>query len=180
MGLTTQSVFLIGLMGAGKTTIGQALASRLSFQFYDSDHVLAERTGASITTIFEVEGEAAFRAREANVIDELTMLPDIVLATGGGAVNALETRQRLKSRGVVIYLHSTAETSYERIRRNRERPLLQVADPLAMLRALYDARHRLYQQCAAYTVESYRDKPIYVVNEIIDLLSREGETSHSN
>jgi shikimate kinase len=165
------SLFLVGLMGAGKTTIGQLLARRLSYEFFDSDHVLEQRTGASAATIFEVEGEPSFRTREEAIIDELSLLPSVVLATGGGAVLNAHTRQRLSVRGTVIYLHASAQTSYERVRRNRERPLLMVDDPLQKLSALYRQRHPLYLECAAHVVESHRDRPSQVVQEVITLVS---------
>lgn len=169
--MQTGNVFLIGLMGSGKTTIGQILAKRLQIPFVDSDHELEQRTGVSVATIFEIEGEPAFRHREAAVIDELSLREPVVLGTGGGAIIDPQTRSILRERGTVVYLHSTAETSYERIRRNRDRPLLMVADPLARLRALYDVRHPLYAATAHFVVESYRDRPSAVVTEIIGRLS---------
>ena len=157
-------------MGSGKTTIGQLLAKRLQLPFIDSDHELERRTGVNVSTIFEVEGELAFRQREAAIIDELSSLQSIVLATGGGAILDPQTRNVLRERGTVIYLHSTAETSYERIRRNRDRPLLMVNDPLARLRQLYELRHPLYRETAHFVVESYRDRPAAVVHEIASAL----------
>lgn len=157
-------------MGSGKTTIGQLLAKRVGMPFIDSDHELEQRTGVSVATIFEIEGEAAFRVREAALIDELTQKPGIVLGTGGGAILNTDSRRVLHERGTVIYLHSTAETSYERIRRNRDRPLLLVTDPLTRLKQLYEARHRLYVETAHYTIESYRDRPSAVVAEIVQRL----------
>jgi len=154
-------------MGSGKTTIGQLLAKRIGMPFVDSDHELEQRTGVSVATIFEIEGEEAFRIREAAIIDELTQKAGIVLGTGGGAILSANSRRVLHERGTVIYLHSTAETSYERIRRNRDRPLLLVTDPLMRLKQLYDARHHLYNETAHYTVESYRDRPTAVVTEIM-------------
>ncbi len=156
-------------MGSGKTTIGQLLARRLHRQFFDSDHELESRTGVSVATIFEIEGEPAFRAREAQVIDEITQHQPIILGTGGGAVLNASTREVLHARGTVIYLHSTPETSYERVRRNRDRPLLMVSDPLARLRQLYELRHPLYQKTAHFTVESYRDRPSAVAAEIAEI-----------
>jgi shikimate kinase len=165
----TQNIFLIGLMGSGKTTIGQLLAKRLGRPFFDSDHELEARTGVSVATIFEIEGEPAFRAREAQIINELTQQHPIILGTGGGAILNAGTRDVLHTRGTVIYLHSTPETSYERVRRNRDRPLLMVTDPLARLRQLYEMRHPLYRETAHFVVESYRDRPSAVVAEIVYL-----------
>lgn len=161
------NVFLIGLMGSGKTTIGQLLAKRLQLPFIDSDHELELRTGVSVATIFEIEGEPAFRHREAAIIEELSGRESIVLGTGGGAILDPQTRRLLRERGMVVYLHSTAETSYERIRRNRDRPLLMVTDPLLRLRQLYELRNPLYVETAHVVVESYRDRPTAVVNDIV-------------
>lgn len=155
-------------MGAGKTTIGQLLAKRVGLDFIDSDHELEQRTGVSVATIFEIEGEPAFRAREATVVDELTQRNGLVLGTGGGVVLDANNRAALRSRGTCVYLHSTPETSYERVRRNRDRPLLMVTDPLARLKQLYEARHPLYTDTSHFTVESYRDRPNAVVAEIIE------------
>ncbi len=171
MAMASRNVFLIGLMGSGKTTIGQLLAKRLGLPFVDSDHVLEQRTGVSVATIFEIEGEASFRAREAAIIDELTQYDGIVLGTGGGAILDPASRAVLSARGTVFYLHSSAETSYERVRRNRDRPLLMVTDPLARLRQLYETRHPLYVSTARFIVESYRDRPSAVIAEIIERLS---------
>jgi len=164
-------VFLVGLMGSGKTTIGQLLAKRLGLQFVDADHELEKRTGVSIATIFEIEGEAAFRSREATLIDELTMREGIVLGTGGGAILHADSRAALKTRGDTFYLHSSPETSFERLRRNRDRPLLLVSDPLSKLRQLYESRHSLYLDTAHFIVESYRDRPSAVAAEIESMLS---------
>lgn len=171
--MQNRNVFLIGLMGSGKTTIGQLLAKRLQLPFIDSDHELEQRTGVSVATIFEIEGEAAFRQREASVIDEISRNDGVVLGTGGGAILDPQTRNHLRERGTVVYLHSTAETSYERIRRTRDRPLLMVNDPLVRLRQLYDFRNPLYLETAHFVVESYRDRPTAVVSEISGILSEQ-------
>jgi shikimate kinase len=166
-----RNIFLIGLMGSGKTTIGQLLAKRLQLPFVDSDHELEQRTGVRVATIFEIEGEVAFRQREALIIDELSRRETIVLGTGGGAVLNAQTCALLRERGTVIYLHSTAETSFERVRRNRDRPLLMVSDPLQRLRQLYEQRDPIYVATAHHIIESYRDRPTAVVNEIVALLA---------
>ncbi|MDQ1362797.1 MAG: shikimate kinase [Pseudomonadota bacterium] len=134
--------------------MGRQLAKKLHLDFYDSDKVIEARTGASIPLIFELEGEAGFRQREQAVIDELTQLPGIVLATGGGAILREANRQHLKSRGTVIYLHSDISHLMDRIRHDRNRPLLQTADPEAKLRELMTQREPLYREAAHITINT--------------------------
>jgi shikimate kinase len=165
-----KSIFLVGLMGAGKTTVGQLLAKRFGFEFVDSDQEIEARAGASVATIFEIEGEASFRAREALIVDELTTRSHVVLATGGGAIIDPMSRRLLRERGTVIYLHTTPEMAYQRVRRSRERPMLRVEDPLLKLRLLYEQRHDLYDQCANHVVKSHGDRPALVVADIVALL----------
>ena len=141
-------------MGAGKTTMGRQLAKKLHLDFFDSDRVIEERTGATIPLIFELEGEAGFRQREQLVIDELTQKSNIVLATGGGAILRAENRQYLKSRGTVIYLHSDIAHLMERIRHDKNRPLLQTADPEGRLRELMIQREPLYRDTAHITINT--------------------------
>ena len=157
------SIFLVGMMGAGKTSVGRVLAKRLDKTFHDSDHVIEERTGVKIPVIFEIEGEAGFRNRETSVIDELTALPDIVLATGGGAILSESNRTRLRSRGMVVYLRATVRDLLNRTRHDRNRPLLQTSDPLARLAELYRQRDALYRETASYIVESDRAEVIRLV-----------------
>lgn len=140
-------------MGAGKTTVGRRLAQLLERSFYDSDQVICEKTGVSIPTIFELEGEQGFRDREAAVIDELTRGSGVVLATGGGAVLREENRRCLKERGMVIYLHVPPEVLLERTRCDKNRPLLQVADPLAKLQELHEKRDPVYRETAHVVLE---------------------------
>jgi shikimate kinase len=121
------SLFLTGPMGAGKSTIGRQLSKRLNKEFHDSDHEIEARTGVDIPLIFELEGEAGFRKREQAIIEELTRIPDIILATGGGAILDPENRRHLSARGRVIYLHATVNQQLKRTRRDRNRPLLQPA-----------------------------------------------------
>jgi shikimate kinase len=130
------NVFQVGMMGAGKTTVGRTLARRLKLRFVDSDHEIEARCGVKIPVIFEIEGEAGFRAREAQAIAELTLLDGIVLATGGGVVLGAENRRLLAAHGTVVYLRATPEHLYERVRQDRNRPLLATGDPLERLRAL--------------------------------------------
>lgn len=140
-------------MGAGKTTIGKRLAQTLARPFYDSDHVICEKTGVSIPTIFELEGEQGFREREACTIEDLTRENGIVLATGGGVVLREDNRQRLRERGLVIYLHACPTVLLERTRCDKNRPLLQVDNPLAKLQTLYQARDPIYRQTAHAVIE---------------------------
>ena len=142
------NIFLIGLMGAGKTTHGKQLAALLQRDFIDSDQLICQRTGVSISTIFELEGEGGFRKREAAIIDELTRRNSIILATGGGAVLSPDNRHWLHTRGTVIYLHATPEILYRRIQYDKNRPLLQVANPLDKLQTLYQQRDPLYRETA--------------------------------
>ena len=151
------NIYLVGMMGAGKTTVGRALAQKMQMRFADSDKVLVERTGVPIATIFEIEGEAGFRDREEAIIAELTTLTDIVLATGGGAVTRPACREHLRSQGTVIYLHARPETLWLRIRHARHRPMLHAADPRARLAELYAARDPLYREVADHVIESDRD-----------------------
>ena len=142
------------MMGAGKTSVGRVLARRLNKTFHDSDHVIEERTGVKIPVIFEIEGEPGFRARESAVIDEFTSLPDIVLATGGGAILGESNRDRLKSRGLVVYLRANVRDLLNRTRHDRNRPLLQTADPRARLTELYELRDPLYRETAHLTIDT--------------------------
>lgn len=140
-------------MGAGKTTVGRQLAKRLKRRFLDADHEVEARTGVRIPVIFDIEGEAGFRRRETQVIEELSREEGLVLATGGGAVLAPENRRCLRETGVVVYLRAPPAVLYERTRHDRNRPLLQVSDPLAKLNELYAQRDPLYREVAHIVVE---------------------------
>jgi shikimate kinase len=148
--------FLVGLMGAGKTTVGRLLAKHYGCTFHDSDHEIETRTGVKIPVIFEIEGEAGFRKREENAIAELSALSEIVLATGGGAVLSAVNRDNLRKNGLVIYLRGSPEHLYERTRHDRNRPLLQTENPLAKLRELYKQRDPLYREVADIVVDTGR------------------------
>ena len=156
-------------MGAGKTTVGRQLARRLGRPFYDSDHEIVERTGVPIPTIFEIEGEDGFRRREAQTIRELTEDDGLVLATGGGAVLRAENRERLHDTGWVVYLNVPPVLLYERTRNDRNRPLLQVADPLTRLEELYTLRDPLYRETAHLVVDGSH----LVASGIVQYLLRE-------
>lgn len=164
---TTTNVFLVGLMGAGKTTVGRQLAERLGYEFFDSDHEVEKRCGADIPWIFDVEGEAGFRKRERLMIDELTRREHIVLATGGGAVLLEPNRQALRTRGFVVYLRADVERLYRRTARDRNRPLLQTEDPRAKLEELLRQREPLYQEIADLTVNTDRGSVNRVVGQIL-------------
>ena len=163
MSLYRGNLFLVGLMGAGKTTLGRQLARRLDKRFIDADHELESRLGVSIPTIFELEGETGFRDREEAMIDELTRMTNVVLATGGGAVTRPASRARLKENGTVLYLHAEPETLWQRLRNSRHRPMLHADDPRHRLVELYQARDPLYREVADYVVESDRDAVIRFV-----------------
>ncbi len=147
------NIYLVGLMGAGKTTVGRQLARRLGRRFVDVNHEIVERTGVSIPTIFEIEGEEGFRRREAQAIAELTSATDVVLATGGGVVLNPENRNRLHDTGWVIYLNVPPALLYERTRHDRNRPLLRVPDPKAKLEELHAIRDPLYREIAHLVVD---------------------------
>lgn len=151
-----QNIYLVGLMGAGKTTIGKMLAKRLAYVFIDSDHEIEARTGVSLPTIFEIEGEEGFRKREAQVIAEMAAREGHVVATGGGAVLRAENRANLRSSGLVIYLNVPLFALYERTRLDKNRPLLQVKDPLQRLKELHAERDPLYREIADIVVSGSR------------------------
>jgi shikimate kinase len=164
-----RNIYLVGLMGAGKTTVGRQLARRLGRQFIDSDHEIVARTGVAIPTIFEIEGEDGFRRREAQTIAELTKVQGLVMATGGGVVLDPENCRRLHDTGWVVYLNVPPAMLYERTRHDRNRPLLQVADPLSRLEALHALRDPLYREVAHFVVEGSH----LVASGIVQLLLRE-------
>jgi len=165
-----QNIFLIGLMGAGKTTIGRQIASELSLEFFDSDHEIENRTGVTITHIFDIEGETGFRKRETAILDELTTKKGIVLATGGGAILKAENRQFLMSRGTIIYLYADIETLLERTSKDRNRPLLQTEDPQAVLKELFEIRDPLYRETADIIIDTGKDSARLALKEILEEL----------
>lgn len=163
-----QNIFLIGPMGAGKTTMGRQIAKRLNMDFEDSDHAIEDHTGVDIPLIFEKEGEAGFRKREVAIIDELTQYSNLVLATGGGAVLAEENRNNLRNRGIVIYLHSDIKHLIERTRHDKNRPLLQTADPAAKLKELMIVREPLYRETADIIINTGQQSIRTVINVMLD------------
>jgi shikimate kinase len=165
---------LVGLPGSGKSTVGRQLARRLGLPFTDTDHAIEQRIGCSIREFFDREGEAAFRDIEEAVIDELARSDAGVIATGGGAVLRPANRERLRAGGHVIYLRSTPEELFRRLRHDTNRPLLQVADPLARLRALYDERDPLYRETAHFVIETGRPSVPTLVNMILMQLELAG------
>ena len=169
--LTTSNIFLVGLMGAGKTTVGRALAKKLDKQFIDSDHEIEARSGVSIPVIFEIEGEASFRQREAEAIRKLTAQEDIVLATGGGAILLPENRELLKARGTVIYLRASVSHILQRTSRDKNRPLLQTADPAKRLEELARLREPLYQEVADIVIDTGRPNISTLVQVILAQLA---------
>jgi shikimate kinase len=161
------NLFLTGPMGAGKSTIGRQLSRQLRMPFHDSDQEIEKRTGVDIPLIFELEGEAGFRKRESAVIDELTRLSDIVLATGGGAILDPQNREHLTSRGRVIYLHTSVSQQLRRTGRDRNRPLLQTSDPRRTLEALMAIREPLYRKTADIIINTDGMRVMDVVKQII-------------
>ncbi|MGL9769798.1 MAG: shikimate kinase AroK [Sodalis sp. (in: enterobacteria)] len=166
-----RNIFLVGPMGAGKSTIGRQLAQQLHMDFFDSDQEIERRTGANVAWVFDVEGEEGFRDREEKVINELIEKQGIVLATGGGSVKLRETRNRLSARGVVIYLQTTIEKQLTRTQRDKKRPLLQVeAPPRKLLEALARERNPLYEEIADVTICTDEKSAKVVANQIINML----------
>jgi shikimate kinase len=173
----SRNIFLVGLMGAGKTTVGRQLARRLGKRFEDSDQIIEDRTGVKVTTIFEIEGEAGFRAREARMIEELTEGEDLVLATGGGVVLDPGNRARLATRGFVVYLRAQPRDLWQRTRHDKSRPLLQGVDPLARLEELYAIRDPLYCEVADLVIDTGRQGVGALVARVLSELPDECKLS---
>ena len=163
MHLRRGNLILVGMPGSGKSTLGRILARSLGKTFVDADIELERRLGVTISTIFEIEGEDIFRTREEETLARLVQRVDIVLATGGGAVLRAINRDRLRTGGTVLYLHTAPETTFERTRHSKNRPLLQSADPLARARALYAQRDHLYRETADLVIEGDQRKSGHVL-----------------
>lgn len=178
--MNATSCFLIGLPGSGKSTVGRQLARRIELPFFDSDHVIEQRLGCSIREFFEREGEDRFRDIEASTLDELTSGSTCVVSTGGGSVLRTENRAHLHQRGSVVYLRSTPEEVFRRLRYDRNRPLLQVADPLQRLKDLYAVRDPLYRETAHFVIETGRPSVAMLVSMITMQLELAGVVSPGN
>jgi shikimate kinase len=173
------NIYLIGLMGAGKSTAGRLLAQALGREFYDSDDEIVKRTGASIPTIFEIEGEAGFRDREQRMIADLCAKKSVVLGTGGGAILREANQAALKNTGWVVYLCTSPERLINRTRHDKNRPLLQTADPLSVLTQLYETRHPIYQNLADIVITTGAGHVTHVVAHIIEhIIERIGQDLH--
>jgi 3-dehydroquinate synthase len=174
-----RNIFLVGLMGAGKTTVGRALAKKLNKRFIDSDHEIEARTGVSIPLIFEIEGEASFRQRESDVIHDLTAESDIVLATGGGAILRPENRECLKARGTVIYLRASVSSILQRTAHDKNRPLLQTANPRERIEQLAREREQYYTEVADLIIETGRPNVQLLVQSIVSQLEMDQKDHRS-
>ena len=163
-------IFLVGMMGAGKTTLGRQLAKLLNREFVDLDLALEARCGVPVAVIFEIEGEDGFRKRESQLLDHYSQQAGIVLATGGGAVLAEQNRQMLKERGVVVYLRATSEELYQRVARDRQRPLLQTEDPRARVAELLAMRAPLYEEVATLAFDTGAAPIAQAVQDLAKLL----------
>jgi len=168
----SQNLFLIGMPGAGKTTVGRALARHLGKPFHDSDHEIEMRTGVRVAVIFEIEGEGGFRRREAEIIERMTALENVVLATGGGAVLDPLNRQHLKDRGFVVYLHAAPRELWRRTRHDKSRPLLQGSDPRSRLEDIYRLRDPLYRETADLVIDTGRQSASVLVGELLQKLEK--------
>ena len=166
--MNNSNIFLIGPMGAGKTTIGKQLAKKLKWDFYDSDRIIEERTGVDVALIFEKEGEEGFRSREEKIIDELTKLNNIVLATGGGAVLRQENRSNLINRGTIFYLSSSIKDLVNRTSKDKKRPLLQGKEkPKDVITQLIKEREPVYLEMADHIIHTSNSSIQAVIKDII-------------
>lgn len=165
------NILLVGMMGAGKTTIGKSLASYLNKKFIDSDNEIQKRTGVKIPVIFEIEGETGFRKRESEMLRELLKIKNMVLATGGGVILNLQNRELLKQNGTIVYLRASVEDLWHRTRHDKNRPLLQTIDLQAKLSELYDQRDPIYREIAHIVVESGKQSIRQMVKSLAQQLT---------
>lgn len=165
-----RNIYIVGPMGAGKSTIGRQIAQQLHLEFFDSDSEIERRTGAEIAWVFDVEGEDGFRKREASVIEDLTEKQGVVLATGGGSIITKDVRNKLSARGFVVYLETTIDKQLARTQRDKRRPLLQTENPREVLESLAEFRNPLYEEIADLTVRTDDQSAKLVAKEIIDKL----------
>lgn len=172
-----QPIFLVGMMGAGKTTVGRALARQLGWDFVDLDHELEARCGVRVAFIFDIEGEQGFRKRESAVLDECTQRRNIVLATGGGAVLSALNRSRLRERGTVVYLRASIDELYRRVERDRNRPLLQTNNPRERLQELLEQREPLYDEVASLVFDTGRLPVVQTARALLHRLQDDAATS---
>lgn len=177
--MSNQCIVLVGMMGAGKSTVGKALAKHLSWDFTDTDHLIEQQTGVSIPVIFEIEGEAGFRRRESTALAGFVGKERQVIATGGGIVLAEENRDVLKQIGSVVYLSASAAELYQRTRMDKNRPLLQGPNPRRKIEELLAARLPLYKECASVIIETGRQPVYQIVNKISVALKLDQKTESS-
>jgi len=171
-----ENIFLVGLMGAGKTSVGRLLAKRLNKAFYDSDREIERSTGVKIPLIFEIEGESGFRARESRLLAELVYRNNIVLATGGGAVLSQQNRKLLAEHGFVVYLRAAVDDLWRRTRHDKNRPLLQTGDALSRLHELFVARDPLYREIADTIIDTGSQSLGSLVNKVEQRLVPRGRS----
>jgi shikimate kinase len=164
------NIFLVGMMGAGKTTVGRALATRMKREFVDTDRVLVERTGVPVATVFEIEGEEGFRRRESAVLQEVCEQDELIVATGGGIVLDEANRRVMREAGTVVYLRARLESLWERTRHDSSRPLLATPDPRGRLAELLRVREPLYREAAHIVVDSGPQSASTLVNRVLAAL----------
>ena len=164
------NIFLVGMPGAGKTTLARTLAQRLRMRFVDTDRIMVDRTGVPVATIFEIEGEDGFRKRESAALAEVAESDSQVVATGGGSILARENRELMRRRGTVIYLRAQVESLWERTRHDTSRPLLKTPDPRATLESLLEKRDPLYREAAHLIVDTGAQSAATLVNRVLTAL----------
>ena len=175
-----QNIFLVGLMGAGKSTVGRQLARRMKLDFYDSDRVIVERTGVPIATIFEIEGEEGFRDRETQVLEELSQYKGCVIATGGGSLIRAQNVESIQRSGKLVYLRASAEKLYTRIKHDKARPLMQTDNPLQTLRDLLADREPTYLKASDIVIRTTNQKVGVVLHRIEQALKKERRNANTN